>query len=153
MVRDVKGQLSSAGLATPDLEKGLLMNLLRRSAKPRQRSSSSAPSLRRVPSHDGSGHFTLTACSICLRVLRGTEWVEAEAAIGELRSYERRAVPGFEPALCTACADSIRRRRIEAPEPNAAEQSDLTLIDFQSAILQLSDDPERWGALVPNAAA
>ena len=30
----------------------------------------------------------LTACSVCLCVLRGTEWVDAETAIRELRSFD-----------------------------------------------------------------
>jgi hypothetical protein len=54
---------------------------------------------------------SLVSCSICLRVLRGSEWIEAERAIRALRSYELAAPPRLEPGLCDACAESISRRR------------------------------------------
>jgi hypothetical protein len=59
----------------------------------------------------------LIACSVCLRVLRGEEWVEAEHAIRDLRSFALPAPPRLEPALCDHCTESIRRRR---SEPSAA---------------------------------
>jgi hypothetical protein len=59
----------------------------------------------------------LIACSICLRVLRGEEWVEAERAIRDLRSFALPAPPRLESALCDHCTESIRRRR---SEPSAA---------------------------------
>jgi hypothetical protein len=63
------------------------------------------------------GHSTLTACPLCLRVLRGTEWVDAETVIRELRSFEHEAPPRFEPALCPTCAIAIQLRRAEARAP------------------------------------
>ncbi|MDX6451595.1 MAG: hypothetical protein QOH16_1644 [Gaiellaceae bacterium] len=60
---------------------------------------------------------SLTACSICLRVLLGAEWVEAEHAIRDLRSFAFPAPPRLESALCDHCTESIRRRRTE---PKAA---------------------------------
>jgi hypothetical protein len=62
----------------------------------------------------------LTACSVCLRVLRGTEWVEAERAIRDLRSFALPAPPRFDSALCDHCTDSIDRRRREPKETLAA---------------------------------
>jgi hypothetical protein len=62
----------------------------------------------------------LIACSVCLRVLRGTEWVEAERAIRDLRSFALPAPPRFESALCDHCTESIDRRRREPKETLAA---------------------------------
>ncbi|HEX4679828.1 MAG TPA: hypothetical protein VH210_11580 [Gaiellaceae bacterium] len=62
----------------------------------------------------------LTACSVCLRVLRGEEWVEAERAIRDLRSFASPAPPRLESALCEHCAESIRSRRSEPRETLAA---------------------------------
>ena len=61
----------------------------------------------------------LITCSICLRVLRGAEWVNAERVIREIRSYELDAPPHLHNAVCEACADSIFSRRAEH-EPVAA---------------------------------
>lgn len=61
----------------------------------------------------------LVTCSMCLRVLRGSEWLDAERVIHELRSYELEAPPRLRPALCDGCAESIHRRRAEI-EPIAA---------------------------------
>jgi hypothetical protein len=62
----------------------------------------------------------LIACSICLRVLRGTDWVEAERAIRDLRSFALPTPPRFESALCDHCTESIDRRRREPKETLAA---------------------------------
>jgi hypothetical protein len=62
----------------------------------------------------------LTACSICLRVLRGSVWVEPEQVIRELRSFALQEPPRFESALCTHCTQSIRSRRAQTREPIAA---------------------------------
>jgi hypothetical protein len=64
--------------------------------------------------------LALVACSVCLRVLRGTDWVEAERAIRDLRSFALPAAPRFESALCDHCTDSIDRRRREPKETLAA---------------------------------
>jgi hypothetical protein len=61
----------------------------------------------------------LITCSICLRVLRGAEWVDAERVIREIRSYELDAPPHLHDAVCEACAESIFGRRAER-EPVAA---------------------------------
>ena len=61
----------------------------------------------------------LITCSICLRVLRGAEWVDAERVIREIRSYELDAPPHLHDAVCEACAESIFGRRAEH-EPVAA---------------------------------
>jgi hypothetical protein len=64
--------------------------------------------------------LTLTACSLCLRVLRGSEWLEPEHVISEIRSYELAAPPRLEPAVCDICADSILSRRDRVNEALAA---------------------------------
>jgi hypothetical protein len=61
----------------------------------------------------------LITCSICLRVLRGAEWMDAERVIREIRSYELDAPPHLHGAVCEACAESIFSRRAEH-EPVAA---------------------------------
>jgi hypothetical protein len=63
---------------------------------------------------------TLIACSLCLRVLHGSEWIDAEHVIREIRSYELEAPPRLEPAVCDFCADSILSRRAHVGEPLAA---------------------------------
>jgi hypothetical protein len=64
--------------------------------------------------------LTLIACSICLRVRRGSEWVEAEHVINEIRSYELDAPPRFRPAVCDVCTRSALSRRASADELLAA---------------------------------
>jgi hypothetical protein len=53
----------------------------------------------------------LITCSLCLRVLRGSEWQEAEHVIRELRSYELDAPLRLQSAVCEVCAESIFSRR------------------------------------------
>jgi hypothetical protein len=63
---------------------------------------------------------TLTVCSICLRVLRGSEWVAPEPVIRELRTFTFERAPRLESAVCPHCDESIRRRRARTREPVAA---------------------------------
>jgi hypothetical protein len=56
----------------------------------------------------------LITCSLCLCVLRDSEWVEAERVIREIRSYELEAPPRLESAVCDACAESIWSRRVQS---------------------------------------
>jgi hypothetical protein len=65
-------------------------------------------------------HTDLVTCSLCLRVHRGSAWVEAEDVIRELRSYELPAVPRLQPGICDLCADVILSRRARAVETIAA---------------------------------
>jgi hypothetical protein len=62
----------------------------------------------------------LITCSVCLRVRRGSEWIEAEHVINEIRSYELDAPPRLKSAICDVCADSILSRRAREIEPIAA---------------------------------
>lgn len=62
----------------------------------------------------------LTTCSLCLRVRRGSQWLEAEHVIREIRSYELAAPPHLQAGVCDSCAESIFARRIELSEPLAA---------------------------------
>jgi hypothetical protein len=48
----------------------------------------------------------LTTCSLCLRVLRSSAWVEAERVIREIRSFELEAPPRLMLGVC----DSARSR-------------------------------------------
>jgi hypothetical protein len=63
---------------------------------------------------------SLTACSVCLRVLHGAEWIEAEHAIRELRSFELTKPPRLASAICPYCMDALRDRRAPLPVARAA---------------------------------
>jgi NMD protein affecting ribosome stability and mRNA decay len=73
----------------------------------------------RRPRHQAESGPSLVICSICLRVRIGSDWVEAERVIRELRSYELEAPPRLRSAVCEDCAESIFSRR-ETDEPMAA---------------------------------
>jgi hypothetical protein len=75
---------------------------------------------RREPTQQTESGTSLITCSRCLRVLRGSEWMEAERVIGEIRSYELEAPPRLEPAVCDFCAEMIVSRRAHLDEPLAA---------------------------------
>jgi hypothetical protein len=62
----------------------------------------------------------LITCSLCLRVLRDSAWIDAERVIREIRSYELAALPRFEGAVCDTCAESIFSRRMQPIEAVAA---------------------------------
>lgn len=64
--------------------------------------------------------ITLTSCPLCLRVLRGPDWVEAERVIRDIRSYELAAPPRLEWTVCELCSESIFNRRVQPDEPIAA---------------------------------
>ena len=53
----------------------------------------------------------LVTCSICLRVLRGAKWVDAEEAIRELRSFDRPQPLRLGHGLCDDCTDELAERR------------------------------------------
>jgi hypothetical protein len=62
----------------------------------------------------------LITCSVCLRVLRSSEWIDAEHVIREIRSFELETPPPLLAGMCDSCADAIRRRRTRAVEVAAA---------------------------------
>jgi hypothetical protein len=62
----------------------------------------------------------LVTCSLCLRVRRGSAWVEPEDVITELRSYDLETPPRLLPGVCDACADAILDRRARQEETVAA---------------------------------
>jgi hypothetical protein len=69
----------------------------------------------------GRRHDTdLVACSLCLRVRRGSAWVEPEDVISEIRSFELETPPRLLPAVCDGCADGILDRRAPLEETVAA---------------------------------
>src|SRR5262245_1721003 len=43
------------------------------------------------------------ACSICLRVRKGQEWIEAVEVIRQLRTFEHEKVVRLRGALCERC--------------------------------------------------
>jgi hypothetical protein len=53
----------------------------------------------------------LVTCSICLRVQRGSNWVEAEEAIRDLRTFDLSAPVRLEAGICAGCGDGIAERR------------------------------------------
>ncbi len=54
----------------------------------------------------------LIACSICLRVRRGSEWLDAEDVIRDTKSYDDQ-LPRLRGAVCNDCAEAIFRRRAD----------------------------------------
>jgi hypothetical protein len=52
----------------------------------------------------------LIVCSICLRVRRRAEWLDAERVISEIRSYDAE-LPQFRGVVCDRCTTEISRRR------------------------------------------
>src|SRR6266516_1782939 len=79
--------------------------------------SSRLPGLRRTQRQRRS-HDHLITCSLCLRVLRGSEWKDADQVIREIRSYELDALPRLDSAVCDVCAD-----RSSAAGPRKARRS------------------------------
>jgi hypothetical protein len=61
----------------------------------------------------------LITCSICLRVRRGSEWLEAERVIRDTVSYEGE-LPRLRGAVCDDCAKAILRRRENREDALAA---------------------------------
>jgi len=53
------------------------------------------------------------ACSLCLRVLHESGWIDANEAIRELRTFALPAPVGLDPGLCDSCLDSVAARRAE----------------------------------------
>jgi hypothetical protein len=65
-------------------------------------------------------HDHLIVCSLCLRVLDGSEWKEADQVIREIRSFELPVLPRLDAAVCDACAEAILVRRAHETERAAA---------------------------------
>jgi hypothetical protein len=76
------------------------------------------PRFRR-PARQTESRTDLITCSLCLRVLRDGQWMDAERVIREIRSYELETPPHLHDAVCEACVESIFSRRSEH-EPVAA---------------------------------
>ena len=56
----------------------------------------------------------LVVCSRCLRVERGSRWVEAENVIRVLRSFELPEAVKLRPGLCDRCRQRIESMRHDA---------------------------------------
>ena len=61
----------------------------------------------------------LIACSICLRVRRGSEWLDAEHVVRDIKSYDHD-LPQLHSAVCDDCAEAISRRRADWEDAVAA---------------------------------
>jgi hypothetical protein len=77
------------------------------------------PRFRRPPPRT-EARLHLTVCPICLRVLRGSEWLEAEQVIRDIRSYELDELPELSSTVCDPCVESIYSRRMDARRAAAA---------------------------------
>ena len=81
---------------------------------------SAPPRPRRPARKERDGHMIkLIACSICLRVQRGSDWLEAERVIRDIKSYDDD-LPRLRGAVCNDCAELIVRRRVDAADALAA---------------------------------
>ena len=58
----------------------------------------------------------LIVCSICLRVWRGSEWLDAEHVIKDISSYDDE-LPRLHGAVCDDCDEAISRRRAHGQNP------------------------------------
>ena len=56
----------------------------------------------------------VVACSLCLRVLHDSGWIEADQAIRELRTFDLPAPVRLEPGLCDGCVELVAERRANA---------------------------------------
>jgi hypothetical protein len=63
---------------------------------------------------------SLVVCTLCLSVLRGASWVEAEEVIRELRSFELPSLPRLVSGRCNDCSEEILLRRDESHRTAAA---------------------------------
>lgn len=75
--------------------------------------------VRHMPAHMASPDDLIT-CSLCLHVLRGSQWIAAEQVIRQIRSYELAAPPQLRSGVCDSCAEEIFSRRAQVAEPVAA---------------------------------
>jgi hypothetical protein len=64
-----------------------------------------------------SAPLRVIACSICLRVLHESGWVDADEAIRKLRTFALPAPVGLDPGLCDRCVDVVAARRTETAQP------------------------------------
>jgi hypothetical protein len=61
--------------------------------------------------HAVEPRLALVTCSVCLSVLRGSTWVDAEEAIRELHTFDRPAPAVLQPGLCDSCSETLAERR------------------------------------------
>jgi hypothetical protein len=79
-----------------------------------------------VPTYDAGSRartLILVSCSLCLRVLHDSHWIDARDAIRKLRRFELPTVVHLEPGVCDQCGELIARRRASPPQdrlPDAA---------------------------------
>jgi hypothetical protein len=64
-----------------------------------------------------SAPLRVIACSICLRVLHESGWVDADEAIRKLRTFALPGPVGLDPGLCDRCVDVVAARRTETAPP------------------------------------
>lgn len=59
--------------------------------------------------------FDLIACSICLRVRRGSEWLDAEHVSRDVKSYDDE-LPPLHGTICNDCVEATSRRRADGED-------------------------------------
>ena len=62
----------------------------------------------------GTGRLRLTACSMCLRVQRESEWIAPDEVIRRMRTFELDT-PRFAPALCERCSEECACAEVREP--------------------------------------
>jgi hypothetical protein len=75
------------------------------------------PRTRVIPSRRPN---RFVACSVCLRVRKGQEWLEAVEVIRGLRTFEHEKVVRLRGVLCERCEMELRLRRRRSVEELAA---------------------------------
>ena len=70
------------------------------------------------PRHAGTPR--LVACSLCLRVRRGSSWVEAEEVIRALRTYDLAGPPRLAAGICDHCTEAVCARRARVDDGSIA---------------------------------
>ena len=78
---------------------------------------------------------TFASCSICLRVRRGGEWVEATQVIRQIRSYEFDAPPRLRRGVCEHCVESILGRRAAAWRQKPSHMRALSVKPMRAILL------------------
>jgi hypothetical protein len=68
----------------------------------------------------GRPYEPLVVCNVCLRVLSGEQWVDAEDVIREIRSFDLPSLPTLLSSLCTNCSEALHTRGGEAQKRAAA---------------------------------
>lgn len=64
--------------------------------------------------------LSLVSCSLCLRVLHDSHWIDARDAMRKLRRLELSTVVHLEPGICVRCTQLIVQRSPQVRLQDAA---------------------------------